>query len=65
MILDAFYTYFRRVLAMLCDLPHYIQQQILSYLETNNFIAAKKLKDQYVAALHLKSGFSIRNLELF
>ena len=51
-----FYTHFSRVLVMFCNLPHYIQQQILSYLETNNFIAAKKLKDQYVAALHVESS---------
>jgi hypothetical protein len=32
---------------MLIDLPQPIQQQVIYYLEANNFIAAKELHDSY------------------
>ncbi|MDF3055020.1 MAG: hypothetical protein K0Q74_927 [Gammaproteobacteria bacterium] len=35
---------------MFQELPKYIQQQILSYLESDNFVAAKKLRDSYLAS---------------
>ncbi|HVV69595.1 MAG TPA: hypothetical protein VHE99_11300 [Gammaproteobacteria bacterium] len=33
---------------MLIDLPQPIQQQVVYYLEADNFIAAKELHDQYL-----------------
>ena len=33
---------------MFHELPQFIQQQILYFLESNNFIAAKKLRDEYI-----------------
>jgi hypothetical protein len=32
---------------MFANLPHSIQQEILAYLETHNFPAAKQLYDRY------------------
>ena len=32
---------------MFSNLPEHIQHQILSYLETNNFQAAKELRDHW------------------
>jgi len=33
---------------MFTDLPQIIQQQILQFLETNNFLAAKELRDSWL-----------------
>lgn len=36
---------------MLADLPKSLQQQVLCYLETNNFRAAKKIHDDWLNQL--------------
>ncbi len=36
---------------MLADLPKSLQQQVLCYLETNNFKAAKKIHDDWLNQL--------------
>lgn len=35
---------------MFTDLPNKIQQQILQFLETDNFLAAKELRDLWLQA---------------
>jgi hypothetical protein len=38
-----------RLDSMLSNLPDDVQRQILTYLETQNFQAAKELRDQWLA----------------
>lgn len=40
--------YNRSIKTMLSNLPDSVQEQIRSYLETDNFRAAKELHDQYI-----------------
>lgn len=35
---------------MFNELPETVKQEILHYLETNNFVAAKKIRDDYLAS---------------